>query len=44
VQPLEEPPPAAGANVIDLTELLKNSLRGKPRRAATESAGKRRRA
>ena len=33
VQPLEEPPQAQGADVIDLTELLRRSLKGGPRPA-----------
>jgi len=44
VQPLEEAPPES--NVVDLTELLKNSLhaRGAARAAARRPAPKRRRA
>jgi DNA end-binding protein Ku len=39
VQPLEEAPPPAGGQVIDLTELLRNSLHA--RKSASKGTGKR---
>jgi len=43
VKPLEPAPDTAGANVIDLTQLLKSSLRGKAasRAPAAKVAGRR---
>ncbi len=44
VKPFEEAPDTSSSNVVDLTELLKQSLKGKPAKAPAKKAGSRKKA